>query len=46
MNEEYLPFPVGIHPDMLDALARIVDEEFEAAFPLLGPCGSFEPEWD
>lgn len=32
-NEEYLPFPVGFHPDMLDALARIVEKELDARFP-------------
>jgi phage terminase large subunit-like protein len=25
VNDEYLAFPVGIHPDMLDSLSRIVD---------------------
>ncbi len=34
INEEYLPFPVGIHDDMLDALARIMDEDMGAVFPI------------
>ena len=25
INDEYLPFPVGIHPDFLDSLSRILD---------------------
>lgn len=29
INEEYKPFPVGLHPDMLDSLARIKDPEFK-----------------
>lgn len=33
INEEYLPWPVGIHPDMLDALARMLDDELNAVFP-------------
>lgn len=33
IKEEYLPWPVGIHPDMLDALARILDDELGAAWP-------------
>ena len=26
VEHEYAPFPVGLHPDMLDSLARIMDE--------------------
>jgi phage terminase large subunit-like protein len=33
INEEYLPFPVGLHPDMLDSMSRILDEDLEAYFP-------------
>ncbi len=32
-TEEFVPFPVGSHDDMLDALARILDEELGAVFP-------------
>ena len=32
-NEEYLPFPVGMHDDFLDMLARIEDDDMGAAFP-------------
>lgn len=35
LNEEYDAFPVPIHDDMLDCLARIVDEELGAIFPML-----------
>ena len=33
INDEYLAFPVGIHDDMLDARARILDEDLMAHFP-------------
>lgn len=34
IDEEFLPFPVGGHDDMLDALARILDENFPADWPM------------
>jgi predicted phage terminase large subunit-like protein len=34
IDEEYLPFPVGVHDDMLDCLARIKDSDFKASFPM------------
>jgi predicted phage terminase large subunit-like protein len=33
IEEEYLPFPVGVHDDLMDAVARIVDQDLTAAFP-------------
>ncbi|KKK73780.1 hypothetical protein LCGC14_2890410, partial [marine sediment metagenome] len=33
IDEEYLPFPVGAHDDMLDGLSRIVDPEFPTKSP-------------
>jgi phage terminase large subunit-like protein len=33
-KEEYLPFPVGLHDDMLDALARVLDDNFPAEWPM------------
>lgn len=33
INQEMLTFPVGIHPDMLDAMAQICDEEVGLYFP-------------
>lgn len=33
IEEEYAPFPVGRHDDMMDCLARIVDPELNAQFP-------------
>jgi len=36
LKEEYLPFPVGAHDDMLDALARILDDEMPADWPMPG----------
>ncbi len=34
IDEEYEPFPVAVHDDMLDACSRIKDKELEAQFPL------------
>jgi len=33
INEEYNSFPVPVHDDMLDCLARIMDDDFGATFP-------------
>lgn len=33
INEEYLAFPVAQHDDMLDALARALDEDLNAIWP-------------
>lgn len=33
IEEEYAPFPVGKHDDMMDCLARIVDPALNAQFP-------------
>lgn len=50
-EEEYKPFPVGLHPDMLDSLSRILDDDMEANFPsrrqwapIEYPDGEF-PKW-
>lgn len=32
-EQEYKSFPVGMHPDMLDALSRITEPEYPFAFP-------------
>ncbi len=34
LHEEYLPFPVGHHDDMLDAMARIEDEKLGKDWPM------------
>lgn len=34
INEEYEAFPVSVHDDMLDALARITDPDLAAIFPM------------
>jgi len=34
INEEYTPFPVMFHDDMLDSLARILDDDMRLTFPL------------
>ena len=34
IKEEYLTFPTPQHDDMLDALARIKDDELNVSFPL------------
>lgn len=33
IEEEYFPFPVGLHDDMLDALARICEPDLKLAWP-------------
>ena len=33
VEEEYKPFPVALHDDMLDAASRIVDEEMNVVWP-------------
>jgi predicted phage terminase large subunit-like protein len=33
LNDEYKPFPVSAHDDMLDAISRIMDEDLCAVFP-------------
>jgi hypothetical protein len=35
VEEEYLPFPVAVHDDMLDSLARLLDENLPIAWPML-----------
>jgi len=36
-NEEYLAFPVAPHDDMLDALARFLDDDLAISFPMPMP---------
>ncbi len=38
VDEEYLAFPVSRHDDMLDCLARILDPDLGAEFPLPDSC--------
>jgi len=33
VNDEYLAFPVAVHDDMLDALARVLDEDLPIIWP-------------
>jgi len=35
INEEYKPFPVGLHDDMMDCLSRILDEDMQVSWPKL-----------
>ena len=35
INDEYVAFPVSLHDDMLDCIARIIDEKFGAQFPII-----------
>ena len=37
IEEEYMAFPVGLHDDMLDALARIAEPDFPLVWPKEGP---------
>ena len=41
LNEEYLPFPVCGHDDMLDCLARILDKDMGAAVPAIAITGQY-----
>jgi phage terminase large subunit-like protein len=34
LEDEYETFPVGLHDDMLDCMARILDNEVGASFPI------------
>lgn len=34
VEEEYVPFPVSVHDDILDMLARILDEDMKVKWPL------------
>jgi len=34
IEDEYIPWPVPVHDDMLDIMARIHDEKLDACFPL------------
>lgn len=43
-TDEYIPFPVGMHDDMLDALARILDDEMPADWPMSGDVFDDEPQ--
>jgi predicted phage terminase large subunit-like protein len=37
VHGEMLTFPVGIHPDMMDALSRVTDPDMEVHFPRVRP---------
>jgi phage terminase large subunit-like protein len=37
VTDEYLAFPVCVHDDMLDCVARILDPALSAEFPKLAP---------
>jgi hypothetical protein len=43
VKQEYRAFPVASHDDMLDALARIFDDEMLIAWPQAND--DFEEEW-
>jgi phage terminase large subunit-like protein len=43
VSEEYLAFPVSLHDDMLDCLARILDPELGAYFPMPPAADSDKP---
>jgi len=34
VNDEFRAFPVAVHDDMLDCLARIIDEKLNAEWPV------------
>lgn len=37
IDDEYKVFPVSVHDDMLDGLARILEPEMNVQFPMFGP---------
>lgn len=41
VDEEYLPFPFGVHDDIFDCLQRILDPELSAIFPSGDPGETF-----
>ena len=43
VNEEFLDFPVSGHDDMLDAVARIMDPDLAARFPLVNSAARSGP---
>jgi predicted phage terminase large subunit-like protein len=46
IREEYVPFPVGLHDDMLDALARLLEPDIPIAWPLPLPDNDDEGEYE
>jgi hypothetical protein len=46
LEEEYAAFPVGIHDDMLDSLARIAEPDLPLSWPMEALDDSeLNPEW-
>ena len=45
-DDEYLAFPVAVHDDMLDALARVLESDLPVAFPRPTPNDNDEYEDD
>lgn len=47
IQHEYRPFPVALHDDMLDALARIAEPDLPLSWPKLGAAGrlNFKGAW-
>ena len=43
IEEEYVPFPVAVHDDILDMLARILDEDMKVRWPLAGDVSRSRP---
>jgi predicted phage terminase large subunit-like protein len=44
ISQEYLPFPVPVHDDGLDCLARILDPDLKASFPQSERYDNHDPE--
>ena len=43
IEEEYLAFPVGLHDDMMDSLARIAEPDLPLVWPQEKKPAAFEP---
>ena len=43
IEEEYYPFPVGLHDDMLDSLSRICEPDLKLVWPLAVAPEPYEP---
>ena len=43
IEEEYYPFPVSLHKDMMDSLARIAEPDLKLIWPMPEPAQVYVP---